>query len=149
MLKSSSDLFSKIFLFSILFIIVFLSTLRKKIKSIFWFELSNNESKFLAWLNDLGYPSNINLSFFWGSNTIFFMSLLTTSSVAKSPLEIISSISLPISDLFLISVLSRSPVDTWWRLNFLQYFELEFLFLHLVVQKLQHSLLIIFQILFS
>ena len=63
-LKSSSDLFSKIFLFSILFIIVFLSTLRKKIKSIFWFELSNNESKFLAWLNDLGYPSNINLSFF-------------------------------------------------------------------------------------
>ena len=43
---------------------------------------------------------------------IFFISLLTISSVAKSPLEIISSISLPISDLFLISVLRRSPVET-------------------------------------
>ena len=33
------------------------------------------------------------------------------TSVAKSPLEIISSISLPISDLFLISFLRRSPVE--------------------------------------
>ncbi len=41
---------------------------------------------------------------------------------AKSPLEIISSISLPISDLFLISALRRSPVEIWWRLNFFTIF---------------------------
>ena len=73
--------------------------------------LSSNKSKFLAWLNDLGYPSNINLSFLCGSEIIFFINLLTISSVAKSPLEIVSSISLPTSDLFLISALRRSPVE--------------------------------------
>ena len=52
-----------------------------------------------------GYPRTINQA----KN---LENLLTTSSVAKSPLEIISSISLPISDLFLISALRRSPVET-------------------------------------
>ena len=39
--KSSSDLFSKIFLLSILFIIESLFTLRKNIQSIFWLDLFN------------------------------------------------------------------------------------------------------------
>ena len=43
--------------------------------------------------------------------TLFFNNLSIISSVAKSPLEIVSSISFPISVLFLISFLNKSPVD--------------------------------------
>ena len=89
----------------------------QKINSIFWLEFFNNISKFLAWLKDLGYPSNINLFFFLGSKTTFFIKSLTISSVAKSPFEIVFSISLPISVLFFTSVLKRSPVETWKRFN--------------------------------
>ena len=47
-----------------------------------WFEFFRSTSKFLAWLNDLGYPSNINLSFFLGSNITFFIILIPSLSYA-------------------------------------------------------------------
>ena len=66
-----------------------------------------------------GYPSNIILFLLEEFLITVFNNWLTILSTTKSPWAIMRSIFFPISVLFLISSLKRSPVDNWYRLNFL------------------------------